>query len=316
MKLSREEFIKIFCHKRNYIRYGSIVLDSDEEYELFIKKYGEPDKDAAYCDKKQIRENVSEFRIEKIERMNIQEKDFIKMYKEDPRSALEFFYQFPVPDYDKSFYMITTVLNNYNGALEFLYEIFMGDKSKHRYKAENSTIDKFESSLLYGMLEKKNGGNGKSERNNKSIKKDKNITTFSSRNKETIKYSGVKFFRDLALASTLKNLYQCQCQVCKIQINTPNGLRIQAHHIQPYNDVHKGDDCWGNMLVICPNCHLQFDELYFAIEPNTLTIHCFDETNVFHGKKIKLQPGHQLEYTYLKYTWNRFLEMKSVVIEN
>ena len=70
--------------------------------------------------------------------------------------------------------------------------------------------------------------------------------------------------------------------------------------------MHKGDDTIGNMIVLCPNCHSQFDNLFYAIHPNTKVVHCIDENNQFHLKKMEFIGEHELEEKYLTYTWKLF----------
>ncbi|MED4284905.1 HNH endonuclease [Priestia megaterium] len=335
MKVSRDEFIKIFCRKRNYIPNGSIILDTEEEYELFIDKYGEPDRGAAYCDKKEIRENVSKYRIDKIKRLNITKEDFIRLYNKCPSEALIKLTQSRIPGLkEKKLRDIDTLLKE-EGGFDTFYEIFQTTyislgwlEIKTRLKLEKLCIEKHKKRAEERALQKKALKDSiqqtivneeqviDEELSQDSNQQNHNEVPVSKNNKKKVYISIQKLARAVKLAVNLKELYNHQCQVCNVQLCVPNGYKSEAHHIQPYNDNHKGDDCWSNMLVVCPNCHLQFDELYFAIEPDTLTIHCFDKTNVFHGTKIKLQPEHQLEYKYLEYAWNRFSEMKSVVIEN
>jgi predicted restriction endonuclease len=334
MKLSREEFIKIFCRKRNYIPGGSIILDNDKEYELFIDKYGESDRDAAYCDKKDIRRNVYKHRIDKIKRLDITKEDFTSHYNECPSEALIKLTQSNIPGLkEKTLRNIDILLKEEDGFNTF-YEIFQKTytslgwlKIKTQLKLEKLCIEKHKKREEERALQKKALTDSIQETVveeeqviDEGSFQDNNQQTcievpVSKNNKKKVYISIHKLARDVKLAVNLKELYNHQCQVCSIQLRVANGYKSEAHHIQPYNESHKGDDCWSNMLVVCPNCHLQFDELYYAIEPNTLVIHCFDETNVFHGSKIQLQPGHQLDNKYLEYAWNRFLEMKSVAIE-
>lgn len=66
--------------------------------------------------------------------------------------------------------------------------------------------------------------------------------------------------RDRRLAVHLKTLYDNTCMFCgaKLQIS-PNTFYSEASHIRPLGTPHNGPDKAGNMLILCPNHHLQFD---------------------------------------------------------
>lgn len=68
-----------------------------------------------------------------------------------------------------------------------------------------------------------------------------------------------------------------------------------------------GDDNIKNLIVLCPNCHSQFDYLYYAINPQTMEIHCIDNNDEKHLAQLYFVDGHQLGKKYLEYTWNLFI---------
>lgn len=137
------------------------------------------------------------------------------------------------------------------------------------------------------------------------------INTFSSKNQIVNEVVISRFVRDSSISMDLKELYGNCCMVCGFTIKTPFGNKSEAHHIQPYNKYHKGNDCWANMIVLCPNCHSHFDYIYYAIEPKTQTLHCIDEEDIYHGKKIERHPKHDFDFAYLEYAWLKFQEVKS-----
>lgn len=137
------------------------------------------------------------------------------------------------------------------------------------------------------------------------------INTFSSKNQIVNEVVISRFVRDSSISKDLKELYGHCCMVCGFTIKTPFGNKSEAHHIQPYNKYHKGNDCWANMIVLCPNCHSHFDYLYYAIEPKTQILHCIDKEDNYHGKKIEGHPKHEFDFEYLEYAWLKFNEVKS-----
>jgi len=106
--------------------------------------------------------------------------------------------------------------------------------------------------------------------------------------KETTTY---RILRDTRLARMLKELYQNKCQVCCKTVQLSNGKTYaEAHHIIPLGKPHFGPDSRSNVLVLCPNHHVQFD--YGAIELTLSTIHLHPSHEIdahsidYHNKNI------------------------------
>ncbi|ASS95980.1 hypothetical protein BS1321_19960 [Peribacillus simplex NBRC 15720 = DSM 1321] len=119
-----------------------------------------------------------------------------------------------------------------------------------------------------------------------------------------------RLVRDSRIARKLKEKYNYECQLCGYKLRKADGTyTAEAHHIKPYNKLHRGDDNSRNLIVLCPNCHSQFDDLYFAIHPETKEIHCiFEGEEMYHKSQFNLK--HQLGEEYLIYTWNLFEEKR------
>lgn len=116
-----------------------------------------------------------------------------------------------------------------------------------------------------------------------------------------------RLVRSTYLSEKLKHIYNNCCQLCGTTLmKNRNEAYSEAHHIKPYNKTHKGDDTIGNMVVLCPNCHTQFDNLYYAIHPETKLVHCQNEKDKFHLANMTFLGIHTLEEKYLIYTWELF----------
>ena len=116
-----------------------------------------------------------------------------------------------------------------------------------------------------------------------------------------------RLVRSTYLSEKLKQAYDNCCQLCGTRLmKNINEAYSEAHHIRPYNKTHQGDDTIGNMVVLCPNCHSQFDNLYYAIHPNTKLVHSINEKDRFHLSNMEFIEGHNLDEKYLTYTWNLF----------
>lgn len=79
------------------------------------------------------------------------------------------------------------------------------------------------------------------------------------------------FDRDVEKVEKIKRLYHDKCQVCGIAIEMPGGKRYsEVHHLRPLKEG--GDDNYGNMIVLCPNHHAEFDYRAVGISRDGLTI--------------------------------------------
>lgn len=136
------------------------------------------------------------------------------------------------------------------------------------------------------------------------------------RNLDHNKITIQRMVRDSKISRRLRNLYNHECQLCGNRLRKSDGnYYSEAHHIQPYNKIHRGDDNSKNMIVLCPNCHAQFDDLYYAIHPETQKIHCiFGKDDRYHLEELKMKEEHSLNSKYLTYTWKLFEEKQKTLI--
>lgn len=73
-----------------------------------------------------------------------------------------------------------------------------------------------------------------------------------------------RVLRDTDLARKLKLMHKNKCQICSLTLNIKDSTYSEAHHIIPLGSPHHGPDTPENIIVVCPNCHVQLD--YFSIE--------------------------------------------------
>ena len=105
--------------------------------------------------------------------------------------------------------------------------------------------------------------------------------------------------RNATRAARLKELYEYSCQVCGMAIQLVGRLYAETHHIKPRNE-HNGKDFWDNMIVLCPNHHVEFDKGVLCVDPRKLCfLHKLD--NSINGKKVPMRGEHQLKREYLEY---------------
>ncbi|HET7270223.1 MAG TPA: YDG/SRA domain-containing protein [Rubrobacter sp.] len=80
---------------------------------------------------------------------------------------------------------------------------------------------------------------------------------YSIPNRRDVRIS--RIIRDTAQASAIKALYDHRCQMCGTRLECPAGLYAEAAHIRPLGAPHNGPDTKDNILCLCPNHHVLFD---------------------------------------------------------
>ena len=75
----------------------------------------------------------------------------------------------------------------------------------------------------------------------------------------------LRVVRDTALGPHVKSLYAYRCQVCGIRLECEGGPYAEAAHVRPLGRPHDGPDELSNVLCLCPNHHVLFDNGAFSI---------------------------------------------------
>ena len=84
-------------------------------------------------------------------------------------------------------------------------------------------------------------------------------------NPKRIESTTQRLVRNSALARKIKCHYQYKCQVCDISLETLAGPYAEAAHIRPIGRPHNGPDIESNLICLCPNHHVLFDNGGFTI---------------------------------------------------
>ena len=79
--------------------------------------------------------------------------------------------------------------------------------------------------------------------------------------------------RDTATIARLKSLYEYQCQICGLRIRLHDRYYCEAHHLRPLGEPHNGPDIEENIIIVCPNHHVQLDYGALSININDLLIY-------------------------------------------
>ncbi len=108
--------------------------------------------------------------------------------------------------------------------------------------------------------------------------------------------------RDTAQARAIKALYVHRCQMCRTRLECPAGPYSEAAHIRPLGAPHNGPDTKDNMLCLCPNHHVLFDngavsvaeDLSLIGDDGTLIVHTDHRVNqlylAYHREHLVVPP--------------------------
>lgn len=69
-----------------------------------------------------------------------------------------------------------------------------------------------------------------------------------------------RIVRDTEKSRKVKRLYDYTCQLCGTRLDTPAGPYAEGAHIKPLGVPHNGPDIEPNLLCLCPNHHVLFDD--------------------------------------------------------
>ena len=118
---------------------------------------------------------------------------------------------------------------------------------------------------------------------------DSSVAPTPSRKQTTVN----RIVRDPKRALNVKLWHKHQCQVCGIAIQTSAGLYSEAAHIQGLGAPHNGPDIEENMLCLCPNHHVMFDNGGFTINDD-LTLEGIPG-------KLRTVKKHKVNMSYIQY---------------
>ena len=114
--------------------------------------------------------------------------------------------------------------------------------------------------------------------------------------------------RDRKNAAALKRHYANTCQFCGTRLQVADGnFYSEAAHIKGLGEPHNGPDVTSNMLVLCPNHHLQFDRGVLRLRKvgSKYQIRSKTPGDPLEGEAITLSHSLEDEYVRHHYAWFR-----------
>ncbi|MCD9817680.1 HNH endonuclease [Bradyrhizobium japonicum] len=113
--------------------------------------------------------------------------------------------------------------------------------------------------------------------------------------------------RNRKIASQLRLHYKHACMFCGVRLQVGEGrFYSEAAHVKPLGKPHDGPDKTDNLLVLCPNHHLQFDRgvLRLKVEGSKLRIVSIVPSDPLHNKLIA--PSHALDTSCVNWHFDWF----------
>lgn len=177
-------------------------------------------------------------------------------------------------------------------------------EKKEKYKVAEKYLSLLPGELFKLLLESVNRENFLSQGN-----AEKNESTENEENRYPHKKPCIyqRTVRDSELVRKLKIEYDNKCQICgeTIKLPAPDGYKSysEGHHVQPLGAPHIGPDIRGNVMILCPSHHVEFDYGAIAIHPLTGLIEHIDYENKYHHKDLKYKRP-DLDKEYIQYHYD------------
>ena len=102
-----------------------------------------------------------------------------------------------------------------------------------------------------------------------------------------------RVIRNSQVGNEVKSIYNYNCQICNVRIETPSGPYAECCHIKPLGRPHNGPDTLDNVLCLCPNCHVLLDMHALHIDE--------DITIIETGKKLTVSNDHDINVENIVY---------------
>lgn len=122
-----------------------------------------------------------------------------------------------------------------------------------------------------------------------------------------------RIIRDTRLIKKMKSKYNNQCQICGKIIKLYNEKAYsEGHHLQKLGGIHQGPDIEENIIILCPNHHVEFDYGMIAIDTHSGKIIHHNHKDVFHNKELAYK-RRNLSKTFLEYHYTTIFNNRNEV---
>ena len=102
--------------------------------------------------------------------------------------------------------------------------------------------------------------------------------------------------RNSAVVRRVKELYDHHCQVCGVALKVQGGYYSEGAHIQALGHPYNGPDVLENVLCLCPNDHVRFDNGAIYLSEKLRVINALTGTD---EGRLRQHPDHNIGLTYV-----------------
>ncbi|MEU3862859.1 HNH endonuclease [Streptomyces sp. NPDC028722] len=106
--------------------------------------------------------------------------------------------------------------------------------------------------------------------------------------------------RDGVIVKTVKQWYSNRCQMCGTVLRVPGsiGAYSEGAHIQAVGHPHNGPDRIENLLCLCPNCHILFDNGALYLTDDLHVIDSFTNRSRF---QLTVDSRHDINIAHVRH---------------
>lgn len=120
-----------------------------------------------------------------------------------------------------------------------------------------------------------------------------------------------RIVRNTSIIKQLKTDTNNKCQVCGSRLLIGDGKYYsEGHHLKKLGSIHQGPDVVGNVIILCPNHHVEFDLGTIAINLKTMRLVHMDPNNPIHNKPLAYNRNN-LDMEYIKYHYENLYKGKN-----
>ncbi|OPG11718.1 hypothetical protein B1L11_18475 [Microbispora sp. GKU 823] len=107
-----------------------------------------------------------------------------------------------------------------------------------------------------------------------------------------------RIVRNSMIAHIVKSWYSHECQVCGLAIQVEGGLYSEGAHIRGLGQPHHGPDIPENLLCLCPNDHVRFDNGAIYL---TDDLHVMDALTGQAVGQLRVHKNHKIDLRHVAY---------------
>ncbi|MDJ0461098.1 YDG/SRA domain-containing protein [Streptomyces sp. H27-C3] len=111
-----------------------------------------------------------------------------------------------------------------------------------------------------------------------------------------------RIIRDTAVGRRVKRWYQHTCQICQLSLVVGAGGASYAEgaHIQALGEPSNGPDVDGNVLCLCPNCHIRLDRGAIYLTDNFEVVDRYAEGPVTGKVELATVKEHRIRQRFVQ----------------